>query len=339
MPEIIGENVDRLCTVEMRPQGMPRGKIHLLYEAARRRQQGRPLTLLAAERLRAAVKPRDHVILATGAGGPPWMPVGETDGPLGVAALGRALTLGLGARPVFVTESHSVRSLSAAVVAAGLPVVSPEVAAARQGAAVVMEYSQDDQEAQAQARRIVDDFRPAAIIACEKLAPNAKGDIHSVLGVNMTALHAKVHHLFHLAKQLGIPTIGFADGGNEIGCGLIYEDTRALTDTGARCQCPCGDGMATVVSTDVLVFAAVSNWGAYGTCATLAYLLGNPDLVHDPDTEYRMLDANVREGGADGMLGLPIMRVDGISVEVNQGLVRQLREIVATGLQTVKRPF
>jgi len=57
--EIIGEYVDRLCTVEMRPQGMPRGKIHRLYEAARRRQQDRPLTLLAAERLRATVKPGD----------------------------------------------------------------------------------------------------------------------------------------------------------------------------------------------------------------------------------------------------------------------------------------
>ncbi len=62
-------------------------------------------------------------------------------------------------------------------------------------------------------------------------------------------------------------------------------------------------------------------------------------LVHDPDTEYRMLDANVREGGTDGMVGRPIMKVDGISVEVNQGLVRQLREMVATGLLTVHRPF
>lgn len=339
MPEIIGEYVDRLCTVEMRPQGMPRGKIHQLYDAARRRQQGRPLTLLAAERLRAAVKSGDHVILVTGAGGPPWMPVGETDGPLGVAALGRALVLGLGARPVFVTESHCVKSLGAAVVAAGLPVVSREVAAARQGAAVVMEYSKDDREAQAQARRMIEELRPAAIIACEKLAPNAKGEIHSVLGVNVTAEHAKIQHLFHQAKQMGVPTVGFADGGNEVGCGLIYEDTRVIMAAGAHCQCPCGDGMATVVSTDVLVLAAVSNWGAYGACAMLAYLLRNPELVHDPDTEYRMLDANVREGGADGTTGSPIMRVDGIGVEVNQGLVRQLHELVATGLQTVNRPF
>ena len=99
MPEIIGENIDRLCTVEMRPQGMPRGKIHRLYEAARRKQNGRPLTLLAAEKLRAALKPGDYVILATGAGVPPWMPAGETDGPVGIAALGRALVMGLGARP------------------------------------------------------------------------------------------------------------------------------------------------------------------------------------------------------------------------------------------------
>lgn len=339
MPEIIGEYVDRLCTVEMRPQGMPRGKIHLLYEAARRRQQGRPLTLLAAERLRAAVKPGEHVILATGAGGPPWMPAGETDGPVGVAALGRALSLGLGARLVFVTESQSLRALSAAIGAAGLSVVSPEIAAARTGAAVVMEYSKDDHEAQLQAKRLVEQFRPAAMIASEKLAPNAKGEIHSVRGVNVTSEHAKIQHLFQLATQTGIPTFGIADGGNEVGCGLIYDDTRSIMEFGARCQCPCGDGMATTLRTDVLVVASVSNYGAYGICAMLAFLGGNPDLVHDPDTHYRMLEANVREGASDGIYGRPVMKEDGISVEVGQGLVRQLREMVAIGLQTVHRPF
>ncbi len=108
---------------------------------------------------------------------------------------------------------------------------------------------------------------------------------------------------------------------------------------GARCQCPCGDGMATTLKTDVLVLASVSNFGAYGICAMLGYLLGNPDLVHDPDTHYRMLDANVREGASDGMTGRPLMKEDGISLEVCQGLVRQLRELVATGLGTVNRPF
>src|SRR2546426_11886537 len=66
-------------------------------------------------------------------------PAGETDGPVGVAALARALVIGLGARPVFVTESQSLAALSAAVAAAGLSVVSPEIAAARTGAAVVLD--------------------------------------------------------------------------------------------------------------------------------------------------------------------------------------------------------
>ena len=186
---------------------------------------------------------------------------------------------------------------------------------------------------------MLEQFRPAAIIASEKLAPNAKGEIHSIRGTNMTAEHAKIHHLFALASSTGIPTLGIADGGNEVGCGLIYEDTRTIMEFGASCQCPCGDGMATTVRTDVLMLASVSNFGAYGICAMLGYLLGNPELVHDPDTHYRMLEANVREGGSDGMTGRPLMKEDGISVEVCQGLVRQLRELVATGLQSVHRPF
>ena len=83
----------------------------------------------------------------------------------------------------------------------------------------------------------------------------------------------------------------------------------------------------------------MSNYGAYGVSAMLGFLLGDPDLVHDPDTHYRMLEANVREGASDGIYGRPIMKEDGISVEVGQGLVRALREMMAIGLRTVHRPF
>src|SRR5207244_1123120 len=61
LPGRRGRSGGGLCPVEMRPQGMPRGKIHRLYDAARRRQGGRPLTLLAAERLRGVVKAGDSV--------------------------------------------------------------------------------------------------------------------------------------------------------------------------------------------------------------------------------------------------------------------------------------
>src|SRR5438105_1042223 len=82
MPEVIGANVDRLVTVEMRSQGIVRGNIVQLYEAARARL-GQSLAMQAAMRLRDAVTPGSSVIITTGAGSLPWMPNGETDGPPG----------------------------------------------------------------------------------------------------------------------------------------------------------------------------------------------------------------------------------------------------------------
>src|SRR5436305_15028614 len=107
MPEIIGEYVDRLVNVEMRMNGLPRGKAHLLYDAARRKQNG-PLTALAARRLRDEVGRNDFVFILTGAGLLPWLPNGETDGPLGAASLARALSRGLGAHPVYISEERNL---------------------------------------------------------------------------------------------------------------------------------------------------------------------------------------------------------------------------------------
>ena len=60
----------------------------------------------------------------------------------------------------------------------------------------------------------------------------------------------------------------------------ITDAVRAIQPYGARCQCDCGEGMATVTPADVLVVAAVSNWGAYGIEASLAILLERPELLH-----------------------------------------------------------
>ena len=86
MPEIIGEYVDRLCTVEMRPcrSKSPRGVMHKLYQAARD-HHGRPLTLSAAEALIQRVDTGDAVFMVTGAGAFPTLPHGEVDGFLGSA--------------------------------------------------------------------------------------------------------------------------------------------------------------------------------------------------------------------------------------------------------------
>lgn len=99
MPKIIGENIDRLCNIEYRPAvGSQRGDIMRYYNAAREVQKD-PLSYLCAKALMDRVKEGDTVLFVTGARFPHLLPYGETDGPLGVAALAKAVERGLGPRP------------------------------------------------------------------------------------------------------------------------------------------------------------------------------------------------------------------------------------------------
>jgi D-glutamate cyclase len=338
VPEIIGENVDRLVTVEMRSQGIVRGNIAQLYSAARERLR-EPLTMLAAKRLRATVRPGGPVIIVTGAGSWPWMPNGETDGPPGAASLARAITLGLGGRPILVSEERKLPPIASSCLAIGLLVDDAPTLRARHGVAAMMPFSTDDAVARVQAQKLLDDWEPQALIAIEKLGPNAKGEFHSLQGINASEDAAKVQHLFALAAERGILTLGIGDGGNEIGCGLIYEETRRIMPAGSSCQCPCGDGMATVVGTDVLAIGTTSNWAAYGVSACLAFLLEDPSLLQDAATERRVIEQCALGGATDGMSGMAIPWVDGTSLEVQQAVVTMLGMIVANGLRTIKRPF
>ncbi len=338
MPEIIGENIDRLTCVEMRIPGIDRGIIAPLYRAARE-AQGSPLTLRAARLLRERVSAKDAVLIVTGAGVPPYLPYGETDGPPGAVALARAIGRGLGARTVLVTEPHYMPGVRAAAAAAGLPVLDDDMAARRPGAVVLRTYPVGDEEGRREAETQLTQYRPACVIAVEKLGPNAKGVIHSLRGIDGTAHTGKAHHLIEAAQARRVLTIGFGDGGNELGCGLIYETVRRVLEYGAKCQCPCGDGMATTVKTDALVISNTSNWGAYGTAACLALLLRDPSLLPTPGEERRVIEQCAQHGAGDGMVGLPIPWVDGTSTEVQEAMLTMLHMIVANGLRQLRRPF
>jgi hypothetical protein len=221
--------------------------------------------------------------------------------------------------------------------AAGLMVTDYE-AAQRQTQAVVVETVPSDRvEGETKAHVLLEKYRPQALVAIERLGPNAKGVCHSILGKATT--ESDLSSLFDGARERGIFTLGIGDGGNEIGFGRITERVQEIQEYGRRCQCPCGAGMATVVSTDVLVVAAVSNWGAYGVEAMLAFLLQKPELLHAPELERWMLEECIRAGGYDGAYGTPAHMVDGISGEAHQALVRLLDEIVANGRATIDRPF
>lgn len=339
MSEVVGEYVDQLCSVEMRMKGLPRGVSHLMYERARQKQ-GAPLTYLAARRLLEEVQEGDFVMFLAGAGQRPHLPKGETDGPLGAASLARALARAVGAKSIYVSEERNLEPVIATSIAAGISIASRSDIDERKQVALALRFPLGEEGALGKAKELLDEFQPKAIIAIEKMGPNEKGVFHSVLGVAIPSeSQAHVYHLVEEAQRRGILTIGIGDGGNEIGFGLIAEDVREIMPYGRRCQCPCESGNATVVGTEVLIWAAVSNWGAYGVAACLAHMVGDPDILHDSHTEYRMLDACVTAGAVDGAYGTQILFVDGMNWQTQQAVVTMLHAIVENGLIEIKRAF
>lgn len=150
---------------------------------------------------------------------------------------------------------------------------------------------------------------------------------------------ANAHLLADMAADRGVLTIGIGDGGNEIGCGAIIEEVQRVQPFGRKCVCPCGAGVATVTRCDHLVFASVSNWGAYAVAAALGGLLDKPTVLHDTETELRMLHASLAGGAMDGAYARLIPFVDGTSADVQAGIINMLHQIVANGLMAYDRGF
>lgn len=328
---VIGENVDRLCTLELRPASYSHGVIHPLYSAARE-VIGEPLTLAAAKRIVSSVKAGDIVLLTTGAGDMINLPKGETDGPLGLAAVTRMIAEGLRATPVVLTEQKHLDNVEATLVGCGIGIRELEIARQVPFTATVLPFPADEDEAKRESARLISELEPKAVIAIEKQGPNAAGVTHSATGIPKGPERARIEHLIDAATEQNILTVGVGDNGNEIGYGLIQEAVWKYKQFGRKCQCPCGQGLATVVATDVLVVAGTSNWGAYGIEACIAAVLGKPELIHSRQSEELMLMENVRHGGVDASTRRQIPQVDGTSLEVQLALNDLFRAIVTYGL-------
>jgi hypothetical protein len=105
VPDIIGEQIDRLVTLELKNRGMPHDFLRHLYDATLEEGGGRSLCMRAAEGLVERVAEGDVVFLVTGAASPPMMPKGESDAPPGAVALARAV---LGSRRGPLGQPHPV---------------------------------------------------------------------------------------------------------------------------------------------------------------------------------------------------------------------------------------
>jgi len=336
MPEVIGENIDRIATVEIRSKTPPRGVIHRLYKSAREKS-GYPLTLAAAHAIVDTVKKNDCVFFITGASGWPSLLKGETDGPLGAASLARAMDIGIGIKPIFLSEENNIEPIIATCEAAGITIkgIDDMTFKAKLHSGMVYPFPLESKKALNKAKELIDIYHPKAVISIERLGPNAKGYFHSVRGFKIDNV-APLNLLVEEARKRKILTVGVGDNGNEIGCGVIYDEVKEIQNWGKLCRCPCKSGIATVTKTDYLVIASVSNWGCYGISACMAYLMDNLEIMHDENIEKRMLEKCVDNGSVDGELGMQVLSVDGISLKVQQSVVNMMREVVERGLKGLK---
>ena len=165
----------------------------------------------------------------TGAGYPPHMPKGESDGPPGAAALARALYWGLGAVPVYVCEEIHADPVIASSEAANIMVKDFADARDKRLGAAIATAPSDQSKVAGWAKAIYDEYQPKAVVSMERLGPNEHGIINSATGwaigedtgiIDLTAIITE-------AENRGISSIGTGDHGNEIRASGAYTTTSS----------------------------------------------------------------------------------------------------------------
>lgn len=245
------------------------------------------------------------------------------------------LPWGLEATPIFVIEDFLTSLVVQTCRAAGLKDDTIERAKGIPLRVAAVDFPLEIDAARQEAKRLLDDLRPTALIAVERPGWNEKGVYHPGAGIDFSSLVAKVDCLFVEARSRGILTIGIGDHGGEIGFGLIHDTAKRVLPLGSECRCPCKAGIAAATPADVVVVSSPpSNRGANGVEACLAALLGYEELLHDSALERRLVRACADAGGIDSTSGLAECVIDHVPDQVNASLIDILHEMVRPILYT-----
>ena len=221
----------------------------------------------------------------------PQCQAGETDGPPGAKAIGRALE-SLGVSVDYLTDTWNAPLFRA---------LGIEPRLAWDG--------------------YLDHCAPTHLLSIERAGRGADGRYHNMRGEDISATTAPLDGLFLEATHRGLTTIGIGDGGNEIGMGKVFAEA---VDSIAH-----GPDIATTVATDFCVVAGVSNWGAFGLAGALSILVRR-DLLPSPLEVVEDLERVVHEGGAvDGVTRRPEVSVDGLDASHSVRMLENIRRQIA----------
>ncbi len=253
-----------------------------------RGMQSARAALKAGYCLRAARQLRDRrgtVLIGTGF---PVAGTFETDGPVGAIALYDVLQT-LGAQPILVCGE-------------------PLSAALQQDYRVLALHRGDLATARDDARNQLQELQPEAIVSIERPGLASDGRYYNMRGEDITEHCVFFDPFMEIAD---CPTIAIGDGGNEIGMGNIADAIATLDIRGSTTCC------------DELLVADVSNWGAYGLIALLAYW-ADSDLLA-AISPLAILDYLSAKGSVDGVTRENTPTEDGLDAAEGLQLIRELR--------------
>lgn len=221
----------------------------------------------------------------------------ETDGPVGTAALALALRR-LGYTPVIITDEYCRGFFEMEEI---------------ETVYVAHDAKPDCLDS------LVAKYQPKGFISIERCGKNQYDCYANMRGFSISRHTAPIDEMF-VRYQGIIPTIGVGDGGNEIGMGKIEGAIRRKLSLE-----PC------VVSTDILVIASVSNWGAYGIVTALGKLC-NADLLPAFDWVEDYIRRTVEIGCVDGVTHKKAVSVDGKDMAVEHEILSDLYGLEMGGM-------
>lgn len=214
----------------------------------------------------------------------------ETDGPVGAIALYRTLER-LGAEPILVCGAPLANVIAGDYRVHNISVGQPKTSAR-------------------EAQIALDDYQPSLVISIERPGMAADGHYYNMRGEDISHACASFDYFLTLAR---CPTIAIGDGGNEIGMGNVSDALTELNIIPAATGC------------DELLIADVSNWAAHGLIAMLSAFNGT-DLLLDWDN-LAVLNYLSERGSVDGVTRKNTLTEDGLSAEVTEALICDLRKL------------
>jgi hypothetical protein len=313
-----------------------------VYDETRERY-GRPLTLLAAEKIIENVKEGDRVLIITNSI--------EMDGPPGAAVIARALLIGLRAIPIIAVNfdmgTKFERAITQSCIGADIiPVLTKEeLKGSIWTPYTTLIYNWPEMtmaEAEERTHDFFEEFKPKLIITVEAVSCNNRGIVHSALGgpFNSGDPNEKIprwNQYIDEAKKRGILTIATGDNGNECGFGTIREILERHHIFCRDCGCPCGSGIVSASEADIVIPANNSNWVCYGIATCLSHLLNNTDILHNEHTHNRILLNCSNQGIPDGATAMPTPTTDGSSHEACISVITQLRQTLLMNKKKIVR--